>query len=144
MRLEITRRADLAVRALSLLAADDRRYKAPELAEQLDTTTGFATQAVGPLVKAGWVRSVPGPAGGYVAAPGAADVSVLDVIEAVDGATDQGRCVVADRPCDGGGPCSLHTAWARARSELTRSLRATPVGSVAHSLHTPVTIEETA
>lgn len=130
MRLEITRRADLAVRALALLSGEAVRLKAPTLAERLGTTTGFATQAVGPLVKAGWVRSVPGPTGGYVAAPGAADVSVLAVIEAVDGATDHGRCVVADRPCDGAGPCSLHHAWAAARTELTRSLRATPIASL--------------
>jgi Rrf2 family iron-sulfur cluster assembly transcriptional regulator len=130
MRLEITRRADLAVRALVLLASTPRRWKAPELADALDTTTGFATQAIGPLVKAGWVRSCPGPTGGYVAAVRADDVSVLDVVESVDGATDAGRCVVADRACDAATPCSLHVAWGRARAELTRSLADTPLSTL--------------
>jgi Rrf2 family iron-sulfur cluster assembly transcriptional regulator len=131
MRLEITRRADLAVRAMVLLSSGSRRWKAPELAHSLGTTTGFATQAVGPLVKAGWVRSLPGPSGGYTAIDGADTVSVLDVIESVDGATDQGRCVVADRACDARHPCALHVAWGHARSELTRSLGATPLSTLA-------------
>lgn len=130
MRLEVTRRAELAVRALAVLGRAPRHWKAPELAEQLGTTPGFVPQVVGPLVKAGWVRSDPGPTGGYVSRVGLDDVSVLQVIEAVDGATDHGRCVVADRPCDGGLPCALHHAWARARGELLDVLGGTPISAI--------------
>jgi Rrf2 family protein len=121
MRLEITRRADLAVQAMAVLA-EGGQVKAAALAERLETTPGFVPQVIGPLVKAGWVRSDPGPTGGYVLT-GSADVSVLDVIEAVDGPTDTGRCVVADVPCGRSAPCALHSAWARARDELMRSLQ---------------------
>ncbi|MEI2703932.1 MAG: Rrf2 family transcriptional regulator [Ilumatobacteraceae bacterium] len=132
MRLEITRKADLAVRAMVLLAGADRRFKAPELADALQTTAGFVPQVVGPLVKAGWVRSDPGPTGGYAGRIDLAEVSVLQVVEAVDGATDSGRCVVADRPCNRGAPCPLHHAWARARGELVASLASTPLASLAN------------
>lgn len=114
-----------------LLTSGERRWKAPELADALDTTPGFATQAIGPLVKAGWVRSWPGPTGGYVATAQGRDATVLDVIESVDGATDHGRCVVADRACDAANPCALHVAWARARTELTTSLGGTTLSSLA-------------
>src|SRR2546421_167059 len=57
MRLEISRRADLAVRALLAVATGTDRTKAEELAHQLDTTAGFVPQIVGPLVKRGWLRS---------------------------------------------------------------------------------------
>jgi Rrf2 family protein len=130
MRLEITRRADLAVRAMVLLAGSSERWKAPALAVALDTTAGFVPQVIGPLVKAGWVRSEPGPTGGYTTAVGLDEVSVLQVIEAIDGATDAGQCVVADRAC-GGEPCSLHVAWAKARRELMDSLGSTPLSAVA-------------
>jgi Rrf2 family protein len=132
MRLEVTRRADLAVRALGLLA-DGRRMKASDLATALVTTTGFVPQVVGPLVKAGWVRSDPGPTGGYVLAVDPRTLSVLDVVEAVDGPTDAGRCVVADRPCGRGGECALHGAWARARSDLMATLRSMPVAEAVAS-----------
>jgi Rrf2 family protein len=132
MRLEITRRADLAVRAMVELGEADGLVKATVLAEALDATPGFVPQVIGPLVKAGWVRSEPGPTGGYATSVDLADVSVLAVIEAVDGVTDDGRCVVADRACDGSAPCSLHTAWTKARNELVGVLGATTLSEVAH------------
>lgn len=130
MRLEITRRADLAVRALALLA-DGRQLKAADLAAGLDATPAFVPQVVGPLVKAGWVRSDPGPTGGYLLVAAAQQVSVLDVVEAVDGPTDNGRCVVADMPCGSGRLCALHGAWAGARDELTAALRAVTIADIA-------------
>lgn len=122
MRLEITRRAELAIRALTHLAATGDRLKALALADVLGTTVGFVPQIVGPLVKAGWVRSDPGPTGGYSSRVTPGDVSVLAVIEAIDGLTDTGRCVVADRACGATEPCPLHHAWGRARDELVRIL----------------------
>ena len=65
MRLEITRRAELAVRALALLGRSSERVKASVLADGLGTTVSFVPQVLGPLVRAGWVRSDPGPTGGY-------------------------------------------------------------------------------
>src|SRR5262245_6447834 len=102
MRLEVTRRTDLATRALLALAESGERAKASELAESLDASPGFLSQAMTPLVNRGWVRSDPGPTGGYSAVVDLGDVSVLDVVEAVEGATDVTRCVLEDRTCAGG------------------------------------------
>lgn len=124
MRLEVTRKADLAVRVLEALQPLGVRRKAGDLAGELGTTAGFLAQVMTPLVRAGWVGSVPGPTGGYVAQT--ADVSLLEVIEAVDGPTDSGQCVVAGRPCDAAQPCALHHAWLRARPALLDILAATP------------------
>lgn len=122
MRLEISRRADLAVRALVVLSGESGRVKAGDLARQLDTTPGFVPQIVRPLVKRGWVRSDPGPRGGYSASADLDQVTVLDVIEAVDGPTDLGHCVVAEQACGGAPHCALHVAWGRARDELLDQL----------------------
>ena len=131
MRLEVTRRAELAVRAMVALGGASGRLKAPALAEALGTTSGFVPQVVGPLVKAGWVRSDPGPSGGYRSCVDLDAVSLLEVIEAVDGATDCGRCVTADRACDPATPCSLHFAWRGARQVLMAALGATSMSDVA-------------
>jgi len=131
MRLEISRRADLAVRALLVIAGAPARVKAAELATRLDTTPGFVPQVVGPLVKRGWVRSDPGPRGGYSGAVELDHVSVLQVIEAIDGPTDVGRCVVADGPCGHAPHCALHAAWASAREELMAQLDRMPLAALA-------------
>ncbi|HQV56832.1 MAG TPA: Rrf2 family transcriptional regulator [Ilumatobacteraceae bacterium] len=130
MRLEITRQADLAVRALVALSRSPQRMKSAALAEHLETTSGFVPQVMAPLVRAGWVTSDPGPTGGYRSIVDIDQLDVLRVVEAVDGPTDNGRCVVADRPCDSAAPCAMHVAWTRARRELMDTLRAMPVSSV--------------
>ena len=137
MRLEVTRRADLATRALVVLARSEQRMKAAELAERLDASPGFLSQAMTPLVARGWVRSEPGPTGGYSAVAPLDALSVLDVIEAVEGATDVTHCVLEDRVCAGAGPCALHDAWARARSQLLRELADTPMHALAAAGGTP-------
>ena len=131
MRLEVSRKADLATRTLLELARSGRRSKASALAEQVGTTPGFLSQVVAPLTVRGWVRSDPGPAGGYLATVDLGEVSVLDVIEAVEGPTDTGKCVLEDRDCAGGGVCALHTPWSQARSQLLAELAGTPLSQLA-------------
>jgi Rrf2 family protein len=133
MRLEVSRRADLATQALTALAGAGRRVKAKELAEQLQTTTGFVPQVLNPLVDRGWVRSDPGPTGGYSSLVPVAELTVLDVIEAVEGPTDTGRCVVANRPCRSDEACVLHGAWEIARARLLEALAQTSVAELAET-----------
>lgn len=130
MRLEVTRKTDLAVRSLVALSRAAGRLKAPEIAERTGATPAFVPQVVAPLVSAGWVRSDPGPTGGYALAAELDSLSLLDVIEAVEGPTDSGRCVLIDGACDAADPCSLHTAWQRARVLLLSELASTSLDSV--------------
>jgi Rrf2 family protein len=110
---------------------DVERIKGSELAERVGTTPGFVSQVVAPLVRAGWVRSDPGPTGGYSLTVDLAGVSVLAVIEAVEGATETGQCVLADGPCSESGSCALHVPWQRARAGLLRELGAISVADEA-------------
>jgi Rrf2 family transcriptional regulator, iron-sulfur cluster assembly transcription factor len=130
VRLEVTRKTDLAVRVLQVLAERGERVKGPELAGAVGSTPGFVAQVVTPLVRQEWVRSDPGPSGGYALAVVLDDVSVLQVIEAIEGPTDTGRCVLVDRPCNEHGSCALHSSWAGARAHLLRELDETSVAAV--------------
>jgi Rrf2 family protein len=145
MRLEVTRRTDLATRALLTLASSDERRKAADLAIELEASPGFLSQALTPLVNQGWVRSDPGPTGGYRLTVDLGALSVLDVVEAVEGTTDVTKCVLEDRACAGGGVCALHDAWARARGQLLHELADTPLDSIrtARSARPPRTARST-
>ena len=125
MRLELTRKTDLALRALRVLDAAPTRLPGRDLAAAVGTTTQFIAQVMGPMVRAALVTSRPGPAGGYALAPAAGTASVLDVIEAVEGPVEPSRCVLAGGPC-GTDICSLHFAWLGARTALEAALRAAP------------------
>jgi Rrf2 family protein len=128
MRLEITRKTDLAIRALRCLDLFTRA-KGPELARRVGTTRAFVAQVMSPLVQRGWVSSDPGPAGGYELATDLDRLSVLEVIEAIEGPTVSNRCVLRDGPCPGADTCTLHEAWIGAREALMTSLGATAVAA---------------
>ncbi len=130
MRLELTRKTDLAVKALCALDGSERT-KGSALADSIGATPGFLAQVVMPLVDLGWVGSVPGPAGGYQLAVSLSDITILEVIEAVEGPTFDGRCVLDSGPCPYTEICALHEPWQRARSALVAELAAATVASVA-------------
>jgi Rrf2 family protein len=127
MRLQVTRRADLAVKVLVALGGRARRTKANVLADELDTSAAFLAQVLAPLLRQGWVQSDPGPTGGYTLTVDLERLTVLDVIEAVDGVVADGRCVVERRACTADIPCLLHHHWSVARDALVESLAATTV-----------------
>ena len=132
MRLEILRRTDLAIRALAELADTGTRTKAADLAAAIGTSTGFLSQALTPLVGAGWVVSEPGPNGGYSLPEGGRELNVLEVIEAVEGPSASGACVLQSRECGSAEPCALHQPWTIARDRLVQELAATPVVAGPH------------
>lgn len=110
------------MRSLVALDRAQERLKGPALADAVGSSAGFVSQAMTPLVRAGWVRSEPGPTGGYSLDTALCDLSVLDVVEAVEGPTDTDRCVLAGQRCDPIEPCALHGAWTRARERLISDL----------------------
>jgi len=130
MRLEITRRSDLAARALLELARVGERTRSTELADRVGTTPGFLSQAMTPLVARGWVVSTPGRNGGYALAADPATLSLLEVIEAIEGPTDRGHCVLEDRPCGRSAQCALHQPWSSARDQLTAELSRSTLASL--------------
>jgi Rrf2 family iron-sulfur cluster assembly transcriptional regulator len=129
MKLELRPRTDLTLRTITALT-DGQRWRAAQLAEHIGTSAAFLAHIVGPLTKAGWVHSAPGPTGGHRLIADLDSISLLELIEAVEGPTDDGRCVMASQPCPAPEPCAVHDTWIRARSALTDELAATSLRSI--------------
>ena len=125
MRLEVTKKTDLAFRAFAHLKEAGGSSTGPSTAAAIETTTAYLPQVLKPLVAAGWLASTPGPGGGYRLATPLDQISVLNVIEQVEGKTRDDRCVLRGTPCPAQEQCVLHTSWVQARSALLAELDAT-------------------
>ena len=123
MRLTVSKRTDLAIRAVRYLAPSDTRVPGSEIAEAIGTSVPFLSQVLTPLVGMRWLESRTGPSGGYRALPAMRSVTLLELIELMEGPIIDGRCVLEDTPCDANDPCALHSMWSTARAALVRSLR---------------------
>ena len=137
MRLELTTRSDLALRAIRLLNEDGSRMKRALLADQLGTSPDFLARIIGPLVHRGWVVSETGPAGGYQLDPSVRSLSVYDLISSVEGVPDDDQCVLPRRAVRSGrSVCTARPLVARpqgarrrASSQLRHQLRRTVWGT---------------
>src|SRR5262245_43182576 len=91
--MRLTRAAAYAVHALSHLAAagNGRPVTAREVARACGIPQSFGLTVLLALSAAGLLASRPGPGGGYRLARPLAHITLLDVLEAVDGPLD-GRC----------------------------------------------------
>lgn len=118
MNINFQRRTDLAISALRVLGEAGGRMSGADLAERLETTATYLPQVMAPLIKAGWVSSDRGPRGGYRLDGDTEGVTLLDVIEATEGQSGHGRCVMRDAPCPGDEACPVHAVWAEARQVL--------------------------
>src|SRR3990172_3381892 len=81
-------------------------------------------------IRAGLVKSTAGRHGGYRLARRADGISLLEVVEAVEGDGGQIDCVLSDAPCGRDGRCELHEFFADARQALLARLAAASLADV--------------
>jgi Rrf2 family protein len=124
MRLGLTRRGDYAVRAMLALAerATTMPTSAREIAAEMDIPVGFLPRVMVDLVGAGLAASVTGRTGGYVLARPAADITLLDVIDGIEGDSRRTTCVLRGGPCGRDGHCQVHDAFFAAQDALLSRL----------------------
>ncbi|MBT8198979.1 MAG: Rrf2 family transcriptional regulator [Acidimicrobiales bacterium] len=124
MQINLQKKTELAMRALRTLSTDSATAGS-DLAGRIGTSLNFLSQVMAPLVRSGWVTSDRGPNGGYRLEQTA--VSLLDLIEAVEGEIPTNRCVLRGSKCPGTEACALHELWLGAQEALTAELRQIPV-----------------
>jgi len=132
MRLQLTKRTDYAIRACLHLAMEDRcPISGRRIAEQMSIPNRFLPQVMADLGRAGIVGAVSGKNGGYCLRRDPATLSLLDLIEAVEGSGLRHECAVRDAPCDGDPACALHPVWAEAQTAFVDVLAGASIGELA-------------
>ena len=91
-----------------------------DIAEALAVSFHFLTKILQQLTEGGFLLSARGPSGGVMMARPAKEISVLDVIECLDGPDLFQACVLGLEGCNDHKPCPLHASWASHRAELHR------------------------
>jgi len=123
VRVQLTRRGDYAVRlALTLAREPDRQLTGAELASATAVPAAFLPQVIGDLVRAGLVANRRGRHGGYRLARSPSEMSLLAIVEAVEGDGRRTTCVLRGGPCRRDGACDVHDAFYRAQEALFGTL----------------------
>jgi Rrf2 family protein len=129
----ISAKADYAVRAAVELAAvdDEKPVKAERIANAQEIPLNFLENILGELRHAGIVRSHRGAEGGFRLAKPAAEISVADIIRAVEGPLASVRGGPPEEASYGGAADSLPRVWIAVRVNLRRVVEHVTVADIA-------------
>jgi Rrf2 family transcriptional regulator, iron-sulfur cluster assembly transcription factor len=106
------------------------RHKAAEIADATSIPPVFATRVLAHLQRQGLLHARAGQQGGYTLARPASQITLLEVIEAVEGPLVTLSCVLREAGCGVDGTyCILHDAWSRAQEALRDTLAQTTLDS---------------
>jgi len=125
--MQITRQADYAVRAVLYLARKENseRSATSTVAEEQRIPPSFLAKIISQLSIAGLLHTSRGARGGVTLAREPKDITLLEVVEAIDGPIQLNECVGNEKNCSLGNDCPLHSVWCAAQAELVKRLEAT-------------------
>lgn len=123
MIVKITMEADYAIRMVYCLAENGYKTDARTIAQEMGVQLRFALKILNKLTKQGITKSFKGATGGYLLNRPACEISLLEVVEAVDGPLSLNRCVDALHECahlERHRECTIHQEFCRL-SQLLRT-----------------------
>ncbi len=125
--MQITRQADYALRAMIFLAEmePNQRAATSQIAEVQHIPPSFLAKIISQLSIAGLIHTSRGARGGVSLARSPEEISILEVVEAIDGPISLNECTADLANCPFGESCTLHELWCSTQAELVAKLRNT-------------------
>ena len=127
MGLRLTRAADYAVRAMMHLGSLPEGGVAlkDEIAHAQRIPPSFMAKILRQLVKTGLLRSARGVNGGFSLLRSAAEISLLDIIEGIEGPIHLTECAPDPDRCTLAHDCPVSGVWLEVQRQMSTLLRNT-------------------
>ena len=131
--MQITRQADYAVRAVYYLTTlnNGTRAATSQIAHKQNIPPSFLAKIISQLSVAGLLNTSRGARGGVSLAKNPDDISLLDVVEAIDGPILLNECVGDTSTCTFTETCPMKPVWCDAQRDLVDRLSSTNFGNIA-------------
>jgi Rrf2 family protein len=131
-----SRSAEYAIRAFIFLATvpEGKYAMVKQIAEQCDIPAHFLAKILQQMARKGFLRSSKGPTGGFCLRMPAAEISMLQLVDTIDGLTDYERCPGGMTECNDSAPCGMHDTWKALRSRIMEYLEHTSIEDLAKAL----------
>ena len=131
MSVLFSRECEYALQAVMYLArkSDGDMTSIRELTQSLRIPYHFLAKILQRLKQKGLLVSTKGPSGGFALRTSDREVTLFDIVDAIDGASFTRSCVLGFPRCSGKHPCAVHHEWSEIRDTLHHLLSGK---SVAH------------
>ncbi len=131
--MQLSRRADYGVRLVLDLSMQppDGRSSTQEIATRQSIPIPFLAKIISQLTLAGLVVTFRGAGGGVALARPAAGISLLQVVEALDGPIALNRCLIQPGVCPRREHCPVHDTWQTIQQQIVDALQSTTFDQLA-------------
>jgi len=125
--LRLTSAADYAIRAMIYLSClpDGGIALRSEIAESQNIPTSFMAKILRSLVRARLLKSSRGVNGGFSLARHTGEISMLEIVEAIEGPLALTECVPSPTGCEWSADCPASYVWMKVQENVKDTLRAT-------------------
>lgn len=132
--MKLSTKSRYAVMAVCDLASsvNGRPVSLADIAQRQDISLSYLEQLFAKLRRAGLVKSVRGPGGGYLPGGPLGDITIASIVQAVDGESPTGRCSPGAPNCCGGIErlCQTHDLWEQLGNQILWFLNRVSVADV--------------
>jgi len=131
--MQLTMTGEYAIRAMICLASKPAGtvMQIYDISREWDIPESFLRKIVQLLSKAGFINSHRGVRGGIELAKPAESISLLDVIEAIEGKLFLNKCLVRPQTCRRDRWCAVHLVWHEAQQKMKETLGSRSLASLA-------------
>jgi Rrf2 family protein len=131
-----SRSAEYAIRAFVHLATvpESKYAMVKQIAGEADIPSHFLAKILQQLARKGFLRSSKGPTGGFCLRVPANELTLVQLIESIDGLSEYHRCPAGMTECNDQAPCGMHDSWKGLRDRIMEYLERTTIEDVAKAL----------
>ena len=127
----LTKTTEYALRTLRHMSDQEQTILSAEvLHRDLKIPKKYLQRLLTDLSKSGLLRSVRGRKGGFALARKTTEITLADIVEAVEGLQKSPRCFFGFDRCALDSPCAMHEVWSRTQESLVAVLSSTHLSDV--------------
>ena len=140
--LRLSKLTDYGTVAMTHIAREpDRVHAAAELAATMGLAVPTASKILKMLARAQLLQSVRGAKGGYMLSQPAGEISIADIIDALEGPIGLTECSVIAGLCALEGSCSVRGNWQRINRVIRDALAQMTLADLAQPTFRPIRLE---
>lgn len=103
---------------IALHSTKDRNVDLTSIASELEIPKHFLSKVLQLLVRRKLLESSKGPTGGFRLSKPAGEITLINIVDAIDGLDMFNQCGIGFKKCDSDKPCPIHFEYAQVREQI--------------------------
>jgi Rrf2 family protein len=129
--MHLSKTSKYAFRILGHMAKDQKAlYSAQQLHKEIDVPERYLRRLLTHLSKHGFIKSIQGRQGGFTFARDISKISLLKIVESIDGIESINGCILGYESCAFNHSCPMHDIWEETKQRTIDTLKNTSLNDI--------------